>query len=101
VLDSGLKSGVLPIFGSTAPVDACLRICLHTRGDFQERRHTAADWLHDDFLRFDILFCVQLTITYSTVGTAKCVFFLPQMCFGLMMTCSKVETHYSTSYTHT
>ena len=48
-------------------------MCLHTRGDFQERRSTAADWLHDDFLRLDTAFCVQLTLTYSTVDTAKCI----------------------------
>jgi hypothetical protein len=29
VLVSALKSGVLPIFGSTVPVDACLYVFIH------------------------------------------------------------------------
>ena len=70
MLDSAFISGVLPIFDGQ-PLLMHVYVFTHV-GDFQEWS-PAADWLRDDYLRLDTLFCVQLRITYSTVGTAKCV----------------------------
>ena len=76
-------------------------ICIHTHGDFQERRPAAADWLHDDFLRLDTLFCVQLIITYSTVGTAKCVCIFLTHVFWPDGDVLKRSKHVTASNTHT
>jgi len=47
--------------------------CLHTPGDFQERRPTAADWLHDDFFKVGHPVLCPVNNYDSTVDTAKCI----------------------------
>ena len=62
MLDSALKTGVLPIFGSTAPVDACLNVFIHL-AIFRKGGLLQLTGFMMISLRLDILFCVQLTIT--------------------------------------